>query len=289
MLRTKWHELPHGIGSEHVFAIGDIHGHSIPLRDALDAIARIPQGSKPRHLIFIGDTIDRGPDNIGAAKLVQNAKRIAKVDKVTRLLGNHEILLKRALASPEDELMFWSILGGTDLISEIPECQNCHSDREIARLVAEKMPSYLLGTLDRRPSHCIVDDCVFVHAGLSPHMNVRDFLTLGALDDMPGNLHWAWIRKPFLEARGGWAIDKPVTVVHGHSPAIKGLYADTSEIESSAMLHETHGRINLDADAGYATSQISMAEFLDGSYRIHLFQNEDYIPRPDPSDGDIAS
>lgn len=274
MLRSKWQNLPASIHSQHVFAIGDIHGHSIPLREALETISRIPSDDLPRHLVFLGDTIDRGPDNIGTARLVQNAAEIANVDIVTILPGNHEIMLSKGLQSPHDEMLPWTIFGGQQIIDELDPDRQISSYNELADLIKQELPSYLISALEDRPSHLFIDDVLFVHAGVSPQIDINEFLRLSYQDDIPGNLHWAWIRGPFLDWTGGWLTDRPITVVHGHSPAIETLYSHTSDIERLSMLAESHGRVNLDAGADDNISQVAMAEFLSGSYRVHIFQDE---------------
>lgn len=67
------------------YCIPDIHGCSGLLRDALSFIYRNnPDGGK---VIFLGDYIDRGPDNLGVITTIMNPP--AGWEFVT-LLGNHE-------------------------------------------------------------------------------------------------------------------------------------------------------------------------------------------------------
>ena len=71
--------------------IGDIHGHLVPLQILgrklgynVDADWSHPQG---RHLVFVGDLIDRGPHSLEVAQLVQS---LCQNNQAICLMGNHE-------------------------------------------------------------------------------------------------------------------------------------------------------------------------------------------------------
>lgn len=73
--------------NEKYYCFPDIHGCSGMLRDALSFVySRNPNGGK---IIFLGDYIDRGPDNYGVLQIVMNPP--AGWEFVT-LLGNHELM-----------------------------------------------------------------------------------------------------------------------------------------------------------------------------------------------------
>lgn len=284
MLRTKWHELPAGIKTQHVFAIGDIHGHARPLAEAFEAIHRTPDRDLPRHLVLLGDTLDRGPDNLGVAKLIAEAKSLARVDYVTYLAGNHEIMLAQALSDPQDHMMFWSISGGCEVINEIDPDETIIGDSNLAHALADALPECVLYHPERHPSHLQIDDVLFVHAGISPHIERERFLGQPFDEELPGACHWAWIRSPFLEWTKGWNSSRTLTITHGHSSVTEALFVDTQEIESACLLHQTHDRINLDTGAGYKISQIAVAEFLNGAVRVSAFYDKNHTPRHDPSE-----
>ena len=71
--------------------IGDIHGHSEPLVELLDTLGyRLTDGAyrhPERQVIFLGDFIDRGPDQRGVIDIVR-----PMIDEGTALsvMGNHE-------------------------------------------------------------------------------------------------------------------------------------------------------------------------------------------------------
>ncbi|WP_235926602.1 metallophosphoesterase family protein [Actinokineospora pegani] len=81
------------------FVVGDVHGHRAELVAALHTRGLVdPDGhwtGGPRHLWFLGDFVDRGPDGIGVIELVMAlaAQAAEAGGQVQTLLGNHEILL----------------------------------------------------------------------------------------------------------------------------------------------------------------------------------------------------
>ena len=67
-----------------IIYVGDTHGD----RDAVASV--FSRFSVPSHVIvFLGDTVDRGPDSIGTLKLVLERKREAP-SSIHLLMGNHE-------------------------------------------------------------------------------------------------------------------------------------------------------------------------------------------------------
>lgn len=72
--------------------IGDIHGHATPLKQLLETlgyreVSGIFSHPEQRHVIFLGDFIDRGPDQVETVRIAR-----AMVDAGTALavMGNHE-------------------------------------------------------------------------------------------------------------------------------------------------------------------------------------------------------
>lgn len=71
--------------NEKYYCFPDIHGCSGVLRDALSFVySNNPNGGK---IIFLGDYIDRGPDNYGVLQIVMNPP---EGWEFVTLLGNHE-------------------------------------------------------------------------------------------------------------------------------------------------------------------------------------------------------
>ena len=77
-------------------AIGDIHGHAVALDRLLEAVAPSPLDT----LVFLGDSINRGPDSLGVLDRIMAVSRRCRV---VALLGNHEaMLLERRTHGPTD-------------------------------------------------------------------------------------------------------------------------------------------------------------------------------------------
>lgn len=101
-----------------IFVVGDLHGCLVELQQQLWANQFDTQTDL---LISVGDLIDRGPDNLGCLRLVNEPWFKA-------VLGNHEVMALNALASEPDThesdmaYMNWFRNGGTWLMY-IPEEQ----------------------------------------------------------------------------------------------------------------------------------------------------------------------
>lgn len=73
--------------------IGDIHGYVEPLKCLLDALGYEPLGDVYRHplgrkALFLGDLIDRGPDNVAVVRIV---RKMVENGEAVCLMGNHEL------------------------------------------------------------------------------------------------------------------------------------------------------------------------------------------------------
>lgn len=77
--------------------IGDIHGRADKLRSALSWLQRTG-----RHVVFLGDYINRGNDSFAVLQLLIDFSRSYEQD-VTYLRGNHEASLLRLLDDGESE------------------------------------------------------------------------------------------------------------------------------------------------------------------------------------------
>jgi predicted MPP superfamily phosphohydrolase len=71
--------------------VGDLHGHADALRRLLRAIGyREAQGvfrHPERRMIFVGDFVDRGPEQLA---VLQIAKRMCDSGEAFAVMGNHE-------------------------------------------------------------------------------------------------------------------------------------------------------------------------------------------------------
>ena len=69
--------------------IGDVHGELGALEALLAHLAEAGR-TEQRHLVFVGDLVDRGPDSLGVVRLVE---RLMHEGRASCLVGNHELNL----------------------------------------------------------------------------------------------------------------------------------------------------------------------------------------------------
>lgn len=208
---SEWEDaparLPAGVSA---WAIGDVHGHLDHLNALLAAvetlIAEAPPG--PRHLVMMGDYIDRGPANIGVLQRVA-ALRIPGVT-VTRLLGNHEQFLDRFLNDETvepDFVDFWAANGGLATLVDMgvyPGDIRRYGPLAVIDQVRATAPGSIRLALGELELSLRLGGYLFAHAGVHP---------LYPLDDAEQQ-RLTTIRQPFLDGEG-WIHD--FVVVHGHS------------------------------------------------------------------------
>ena len=74
--------------------IGDVHGEYGALLTLLDRMGYDDQGHHPEHrkLIFVGDLVDRGPDNISVVQMIAKMHALGNAQVVA---GNHELNILR--------------------------------------------------------------------------------------------------------------------------------------------------------------------------------------------------
>ena len=112
LFSLPWRDLPATLpdGIE-IFAIGDVHGQADLLDTALSSIAATPRGANVRHLIFLGDLVDRVPASVAAVNLAIDGRGRALADHLHVLPGNHDLMLLDALED-EDNLEHGLTNGG---------------------------------------------------------------------------------------------------------------------------------------------------------------------------------
>src|SRR3954468_2630955 len=174
------------------YAVGDLHGMSHLLRQALEFIAR-DAGDEPARLVFLGDYIDRGPDPKGVLDILMagpaNPRHIW-----APLKGNHDHLMEQALSRDVGGPGTWLMNGAETTI------RSFGLDLVDWRDVPEPYLEFIRGL----PLHFEDAQQIFVHAGLRPGIALKE--------QDPHDL--VWIRDPFLTAR----YDFGKLVVHGHTP-----------------------------------------------------------------------
>jgi len=259
-------QLPRAIEPDcEIFAIGDIHGRSDLLDALLQQAAREPHRAS-RRIIFTGDLVDRGPDSLGALALAAQANARIDADETIALMGNHEILMRLALdpstppKSAMDALSVWVGNGGEAVIEELlGPAAPWGNARRLLRALREAAPPPVLDWLAALKAHAFSGGVLFVHAGVNPTIQLEEFLAepwdapLASLDE---DLHWAWVRGPFLDHDPGERGFSGYFVVHGHTPLDRGHTRSHAE-------QVRRFRINL--DGGSAMTGMAKMAILRGS------------------------
>jgi serine/threonine protein phosphatase 1 len=174
--------------TEHILAVGDIHGCYTKLHRLLKGqLPKLPQETR---LVFLGDYVDRGPQTREVLELLIRLKE--ERPGTVLLLGNHERMLLNAYEGRD--AMLWEVNGGSETLASYDL-----EEHQVARL-----PPAHIEFLRALELYHESDDYIFVHGGLRPGI---------ALGEQSGH-DIIWIRESFFLAEPTW--DK--TVVFGHTP-----------------------------------------------------------------------
>lgn len=291
-IHSDWASAGVDTGPNHVFALGDIHGHLDAFEAALGVIHSIPKMGTSE-LVQLGDLVDRGPRSIGCLKLMlEGAAEMASVDRRIFVPGNHEIMMLEALAEPIWG-NFWLRNGGASVCLEMGIPLDDYGTiedprmgiqyhgleapfRELQDAIEQALGGQYREILLQR-SHHRAGGLLFVHAGIDPRIEIESFLAADAFDGKHDE-HWAWIRDGFTLHEGAWNAQDDLVVVHGHTPVHTDKGSSAYRVLPSYMtarLHdcdmlETRRRINLDANCGKSGKTVAIAEFWNGQYRLHL-------------------
>lgn len=178
-----------------VIAVGDIHGRF----DLLEKFLATVKDSGTT-VIFLGDLIDRGPDDLKVLKTVSTLTQDPDswgLQSVYALQGNHEQMFLNAVKVGGwrgSNLSLWLQNGGnSDSMSSMREYVNWLLD----------LPLYMT-----------VGDTMFAHAGVFPGENPAVSIAEGRTEEL------IWMRQPFLTYGPQFELwtDKLNTIVFGHSP-----------------------------------------------------------------------
>jgi len=261
---SPWHSAPFALERETVFAIGDVHGCAEELDHLLGTIRELAQQtSARRRLVYLGDLIDRGPDNIGVLRRWAEGADFRGVDRIDRLIGNHEILMLLAmrggaLASKAGTMWLSPRMGGNKVLAEMRAAVRDPAAPLSHALAVEALGRDVVGLLLTERSSLRLGNTLFVHGGLDGQGDPDRFLarpwTAGV------NARWAWITRGFLDWQGGFG---GTLVVHGHTPPAK--HRRFSGMEDTHQFK--HDRLCLDGGSAL-TGVVVGAELRDGSYRL---------------------
>ena len=192
------------------YALSDIHGHLNKLT-ALVARCRSDAGGAVAKFVFLGDTIDRGPDSRGVVEYLMDFQG-RHSGHVICLCGNHEDLALSAIDNSA-EIDQWVAYNSGDTTL-----------RSYGVTAPSELPAEHVAWMRALGTHHDDGRRFFVHAGVDPsrpldHQDRHDLL---------------WMREPFLSDPH----DYGRFVVHGHTP-LRGGQPDLRT-----------NRVNIDTGAG---------------------------------------
>ncbi len=249
---------------QRVAAIGDVHGRLELFEEALDAI----EDPENTVLVLLGDYVDRGPDSLGCLRLLNALITGDRFKQVIALPGNHEGLLRDGLGPSMKARLLWLKNGGQEFSDQVD------GDLDAIRaLIPQQILDRLTGRL---PCFHQEGPLLFVHAGLHPELSAEHFLNQAyETPQYPtlGDLHWAWVRAPFLFHEGPFLGPEgdEVIVVHGHTSA-----QPTHENEAAMAwaLPEDKNRICLDLSQA---SRMPLLQVQGHEAKVTLFGKEPYL------------
>ncbi len=208
---SEWEDGPASLtANTTAWAIGDVHGQDDLLEALLVAVRMVSSGTAAhhRHLVTLGDYIDRGPGSIAALR------RAAEIEmpgvQITPLLGNHEVYLYDLLYDDDFDqygLDHWVANGGLFTLKNLgvgPEDLRRGGAAGMIEKVRATVPEAVRAGLGRLRIMVRLGGYLFVHAGVHPRQPL----------DATSTETLTTIREPFLSGRG-WSHD--FAVVHGHS------------------------------------------------------------------------
>lgn len=179
-------------------AIGDIHGCAT----ALDRLLVEIQPTQRDTVIGIGDYVDRGMDSAG---VIETLVKLISSCRFIPLIGNHELMMYRALQNGKRDFDFWFQHGGNSTLAS-------YGGR------IENIPQHHLTFL----SHCIrfyeTDTHFFIHANYDPYL---------PLAEQPDEIQfWTHIRDVVPEKHMSGKI-----AVVGHTPQPEGAITDLGHVK----------------------------------------------------------
>lgn len=261
---SPWRPAPFALNGETVFAVGDIHGCLDEMTALLEAIRTLAaESTAPRRLIYLGDMIDRGPDTIGVLRTWAESEAQRGVDRIDRVIGNHEIIMLLTLrgeAQAEKAATMWLAdrTGGAKVLAEMRAAVRDPNARPNYALAAEALGAEVMGLLLTQRSHVAIGNTVFVHGGLEGGSDKQAFLATPWTAGMQAR--WAWITKGFLDWHTGFG---GTLVMHGHTPPNK--HRPLSLMDDTLVFQ--NDRLCLDAGSAL-TGIVAGAELREGRYRL---------------------
>jgi serine/threonine protein phosphatase 1 len=261
---SGWRAAPFYVHGESVFAVGDVHGCAAQLQALLAEIASIASTIRSStRLVLLGDLIDRGPSSLGVLDIWARDAGTHGVDRVHRLMGNHEMTLLLAIgdgphALRARELWLGAHMGGGAVLAEMRARAGCPEAPLDRALVDAALGSHVTACLFAMEPHLRLGNMLFVHGGLRPRVDVDTYLARPWTDFKEAE--WAWIMADFLQWKEGFS---GTFVVHGHTPPVRH-HELTGEDDPHQFIHD---RLGLDGGSS-RNGIVTAAQIEDGRYRI---------------------
>lgn len=174
-----------------LYAIGDIHGCYLLLRELLASIAADAEASRRGRrpiIVLLGDLIDRGPHSAHVVEAVAWLQRFHPFE-VRLLMGNHERAMLDFIEQPADH-GDWLLFGGDATlrcygVEPPPPSAPARTFVAARDALLPRMPASHLHCLQQALPMLVLGDYVFVHAGIRPgrplaRQEEEDVLWIGA-------------------------------------------------------------------------------------------------------------
>ena len=261
---SPWKPAPFALNGETVFAVGDVHGCLDEMAALLDAMKSLAQESAaPRRLVYLGDMIDRGPSTIGVLKRWAEPATMHGVERIDRVIGNHEIIMLLALrgeaqAAKAETMWLGGHTGGARVLAEMRAAVSDPTAPLTYALAAEAFGRDVMQLLLVQRAYVRYGNALFVNGALAGRTDPEEFLAPPWTAGMKAR--WAWITKGFLDWQGGFG---GALVVHGHTPPNK--HWPLAHMEDPHLF--LHDRLGLDGGSAL-TGIVAGAEIRDGRYRV---------------------
>lgn len=189
-----------------IYAIGDIHGCLDDLKSVHDAIGEDLERNPTENwkMIHVGDYIDRGPESRQVIDYLIHCCTID--DRVVCLLGNHDLMFRRAVLGDKRLTEIWMRNGGeTTLESYGLSLSDFARRRSDGTGFDDVIPPAHMDFIDSLEMSVKLGDYFFVHAGIDPDQS---------LDQQDAD-SMLWIRDRFIADHREYE----AVIVHGHTPS----------------------------------------------------------------------
>ena len=211
-----------------IFAIGDVHGCADEL---VELLGNLPLDDQSL-VVFLGDLVDRGPKS---KEVIDHILKLKEMCQVVAISGNHEAMFLSFLDHPESiESILFIMNGGLATLDSYAD-ENSHQGFSLPKEHEE--------FLRQLPDYAMVNDFVFVHAGL-PKLKLPDCLAPEYREDR------LWLRNISMDSSFDWG----KKLIHGHSPTV------------SVEIHKN--RINLDTGCVFGLNLTAMELVTQTLYQV---------------------